>query len=191
MICKKIVLADLASPLGDAAQFSVCEDLLNIVAAMTVELIQIGGTDAVSIAYAVCDAHPALEGRYGQEYIASLGQFLLGAELPGVSARLQRLFDDWNVAFFANRLSPYSVRVVFDIHTFANEPVFDYNPSSGLIRFAERCIYVRYEEEKYMLGMLIHEMAHAATDGNHDETWNNEMKRLRLAGAPVLAFDID
>jgi hypothetical protein len=70
MICKKIVLADLASPLGDAAQFSVCEDLLNIVAAMTVELIQIGGTDAVSIAYAVCDAHPALEGRYGQEYIA-------------------------------------------------------------------------------------------------------------------------
>ena len=182
MICKKIVLADLASPLGDAAQFSVCEDLLNIVAAMTVELIQIGGTDAVSIAYAVCD---------GQEYIASLGQFLLGAELPGVSARLQRLFDDWNAAFFANRLSPYSVRVVFDIHTFADEPVFDYHPSSGLIRFAEQCIYVRYEEEKYMLGMLIHEMAHAATDGNHDETWNNEMKRLRLADAPVLAFDID
>ena len=60
MICKEIVLADLASPLGDAAQFSVCEDLLNIVAAMTVELIQIGGTDAVCILYAVCDAYPAL-----------------------------------------------------------------------------------------------------------------------------------
>jgi hypothetical protein len=42
-----------------------------------------------------------------------------------------------------------------------------------------------------MLGMLIHEMAHAATDGNHDETWNNEMKRVRQAGAPVLAFDVD
>jgi hypothetical protein len=32
---------------------------------------------------------------------------------------------------------------------------------------------------------LLHEMAHAATDGDHGDTWKNEMARLKLLGAPV------
>ena len=38
---------------------------------------------------------------------------------------------------------------------------------------------------------LLHEMAHAATNGDHGDEWNNEMRRLKQAGAPVLDFNFD
>ena len=36
---------------------------------------------------------------------------------------------------------------------------------------------------------LIHEMAHAATDGTHEEKWKAEMARLRRQGAPTADVD--
>jgi hypothetical protein len=38
---------------------------------------------------------------------------------------------------------------------------------------------------------LIHEMAHAATNGNHDEEWLHEMIRLKAAGAPVPDWELE
>jgi hypothetical protein len=36
-----------------------------------------------------------------------------------------------------------------------------------------------------MPGVLLHEMAHAASDGDHGENWQSEMARLKQLGAPV------
>jgi hypothetical protein len=38
---------------------------------------------------------------------------------------------------------------------------------------------------------LIHEMAHAATNGEHDQEWLNEMVRLKAAGAPVPDWELE
>jgi hypothetical protein len=187
----RITLHNLASEIGDSSRFQGCDELLNAVADTIVELIYIYRTNAECATMAVCEDHPDLEKRYGWEYIEALAEFVLAAELPGISARLQELFDEWNAVYFWNRLPKYSIRVVFDIHTFAQEPVPDIGACSGLIRVAEQYIYIRYEEEELMRGMLVHEMAHAATDGNHDEPWNTEMRRLSQAGAPVLKSDFD
>jgi hypothetical protein len=40
-------------------------------------------------------------------------------------------------------------------------------------------------------GTLIHEMAHAATNGDHSEEWLNEMARLKAAGAPVADWELE
>ena len=74
-------------------------------------------------------------------------------------------------------LPPYRVRVVFDLHRAANEPVLVGHISSGLIRFEERSIYLRYTSGLPIEETLIHEMAHAATNGEHDQEWLHEMVR--------------
>ena len=38
---------------------------------------------------------------------------------------------------------------------------------------------------------LIHEMAHAATSGEHDEEWLKEMVRLKAAGAAVPDWELE
>jgi hypothetical protein len=37
---------------------------------------------------------------------------------------------------------------------------------------------------------LLHEMAHAATSGEHDAKWQEEMVRLKGLGAPVETIQI-
>jgi len=42
-----------------------------------------------------------------------------------------------------------------------------------------------------MEGTLIHEMAHAATNDDHDEEWLKEMVRLKAAVAPVPDWELE
>ena len=81
--------------------------------------------------------------------------------------------------------------VVFDLHRAAKEPVFGGHVSSGLILFEERCIYLRYTNSPAMEETLIHEMAHAATTGEHGQEWLYEMARLKAAGAPVPDWELE
>jgi hypothetical protein len=86
------------------------------------------------------------------------------------------------------------VRVVIDVNHWANEYFSNgigiEEFSSGYIDEANRRIYVRkcYEPVD---GVLLHEMPHAATTGDHDDRWFAEMRRLRDAGAPVLPSDVN
>jgi hypothetical protein len=41
-----------------------------------------------------------------------------------------------------------------------------------------------------MREMLLHEMAHAATGGEHDERFRGELVRLKVAGAPVPDWEL-
>ena len=112
-------------------------------------------------------------------------------QIRTLSNSFQFLFDSFNKKYFSSALDRYSVHVVFDVHTVANEPVYRGSVSSGLIRFEERRIYIRYTDIDLMQAMLIHEMAHAATSGEHDERWRAEMVRLKTAGAPVPDYELE
>ena len=83
------------------------------------------------------------------------------------------------------------MHVVFDLHRAAKEPVYGGSVSSGLIRFEQRKIYLRYTNYPPMDETLIHEMAHAATNDDHDEEWLKEMVRLKAAGAPVPDWELE
>jgi hypothetical protein len=167
------------------------EHLLGIVAHSIVELNDAGGTNAYYAAEFVCEEHPDLESRWGREYIQELTQSLMAADIVSLSKHFTELFAEFNTRFFGNRLPPYDVRVVFNLHIVAKEPILMRSVSSGLVRFDERSIYIRYTEPTSMTGTLVHEMAHAVTSGAHDERWLEEMKRLKEAGAPVHDADLE
>jgi hypothetical protein len=93
----------------------------------------------------------------------------------------------------------YRILVVFDVWYWETErcgypPVFPPAPeASGFIDFAARQILIRclagHTGGLTMAESLIHEMAHAATDGEHDADWQAEMTRLKGLGAPVSDAD--
>jgi len=183
---------DLIVRSGGLAEFPNCDEhLLSLVASTIVELSDCGGTDAYSAAGLVCEDHPESGQRWGRKYVEAIAQSLLAADILSLSKRYTELFTEFNARYFGGRLPAYEVRVVFDLHRVANEPIYMGAVSSGLIRFDERCIYIRYTQVVCLAATLVHEMAHAATSGEHDEEWLNEMKRLKDAGAPVDDTDVE
>ena len=172
--------------------FKNCDEhLLSIVASIIVELQDYGGTYAQPAAEVVCEEHPELKECYGQEFIEAVALSILSADVVNLSKRYTEHFSAFNASYFGGHLPQYEVRVVFDLHTVANEPVYRGSVSSGLIRFEERCIYIRYTDDSSMIETLVHEMAHAATSGDHDERWYKEMRRLQKAGAPVPDYEFE
>jgi hypothetical protein len=125
------------------------------------------------------------------------------AEIPEQSALYQRKFQRFNVRYFAGRLPDYKIRVVYDAWYWETKrlgypedpPFYD---SIGFIDFPGRQILIRFfcQHETVrstgctMPECLIHEMGHAATDGDHGANWLAEMKRLKGLGAPVSKSDL-
>jgi hypothetical protein len=167
------------------------ESLVRFAADAIVELSDCGGTDARSAAELVCKDHPEAVLRWDREYIEEIAQLLLEADIVSLSKHYTELFAEFNARYFHGRLPPYEVRVVFDLHIVANEPVCRGRVSTGLIRLEERCIYVRYTRQAIMIDTLVHEMAHAATSGEHDEVWLKEMRRPKAVGAPIDDADVE
>jgi hypothetical protein len=60
---------------------------------------------------------------------------------------------------------------------------------SVLIDFAGRGTLGYHTGGSTMAEFLTHEMAHAATDGDHGANWRTEMARLKGLGAPVTDDD--
>ncbi len=139
---------------------------------------------------AVIEDRPDLASKHSRRRIARLATLILCSEIPQVSKRLQKVFGEFNRKYFAQRLREYQVRVVFDLHIVADEPVYGAHVSTGLIRFEERCIYIRYTDPEIMVLTLVHETAHAATNGGHGKLWLDEMARLEAAGAPVPEWEL-
>jgi hypothetical protein len=150
-----------------------------------------GGADEESVAEEVREIRPELAAEYGESTLREVAASILHAELPGLSRHFQTLFDEFNVRYFAGKLPVYQVHVVFDLHRAAKEPVSGWFVSSGLIRFEQLRIYIRYTNDPPMDETLIHEMAHAATNGDHGEEWLKEMARLKAEGAPVPDWELE
>ena len=191
---ESMVIDDLSVPSGTGLQLRqhlASAELLRAAAAVAVELMDYGGADELSIAEVLREIRPELAAHYSESVLTEIAWVILNAELPGLSKQFQALFDEFNGRYFSGQLPPYQVHVVFDLHRAAKEPVFRASVSSGLIRFEERCIYLRYTNSPPMEETLIHEMAHAATNGEHDQEWLYEMARLRAAGAPVPDWELE
>lgn len=89
---------------------------------------------------------------------------------------MQAAFDELNALYFGGRLSHYRVEVGPLPHG-----------SSGRIDRPRRRIRLAPGDE--MRATLLHEMAHAATNGHHGPRFKAEVERLRQLGAPVAEAD--
>jgi hypothetical protein len=187
-----MVIDDLSLPSGtgpELRQHLASAELLRAGAAVAVKLMDYGGADELSIAEELREIRREFASHYSESLLTEITWLILNAELPGLSKQFQALFDEFNGRYFSGQLPAY--QVVFDLHRAAKEPVFGGSVSSGLIRFEERRIYLRYTNSLPMDETLIHEMAHAATNGDHDQPWLHEMVRLKEAGAPVPDWELE
>jgi hypothetical protein len=167
-------------------------ELFLVLALIVVELQECGYFDAQSTVEYLNWQQPEIISKSGAHNVEEMVRLILRSEIPKLSATFAGIYREFNQTYFEARLPEYSVHVVFDLDEFANEPpIYDGGQSNGLIRFEERCIYVRDTGWRSMEETLIHEMAHAATTGDHDEEWLTEMRRLKEAGAPVPAWEVE
>ncbi len=93
--------------------------------------------------------------------------------------RLEHLFVRYNRRYWKGTLPVYRVRV-------------DFTYKGAYCSKKKRTITVNVESmrsDREIRGVLLHEMAHAATRAGHGATWQAEMARLRAAGAPTCAID--
>jgi hypothetical protein len=162
---------------------------------MTIVLTDYGGTTPQDTCAAIAKELPDLYAAFGEERILAACEEIQNPEIPEQSALFQEMYRTFNNQYFAGRLPEYRVLVVYDVWFWETQrcsysPV--YSPAAeatGFIDFEGRRILVRFRPHfkcgGSMPGTLLHEMAHAATDGGHGDTWENEMARLKLLGAPV------
>jgi hypothetical protein len=89
---------------------------------------------------------------------------------------LRAYFTQFNEQYFGNQLPTYSIRVVRGMSY------------SGFCFKRKRLIKIKWgQSPEETIGVLLHEMAHAATNIGHGNLWKRKMIRLREAGAPVSA----
>jgi hypothetical protein len=176
------------------------DGLRHLAAAMTILLTDYGGTiPSVTCGMIAGDA-PTLYRAYGFKRILAVCEEIQFSEIPEQSQLYQRMFQRFNIRYFAGRLPNYKILVVYDIWHWETErlgyPWFDPPAceAGGFIDFAGRQIFLRFLADHIfgwsMAEFLTHEMAHAATDGAHDANWQTEMTRLKALGAPVRDDDI-
>jgi hypothetical protein len=119
-------------------------ELFQAVVRLVTDLQDCGGADSKSVVEFIGRDRPDLLAQSSRGEIQSLADLVLNSEIPSLSASFQESFDAFNARYFGGRLTRYRVRVVFDLHRCADEPVYDHHVSSGLVRFEEKCIYIRY-----------------------------------------------
>ncbi len=166
------------------------ERLEELVKAMTVELIDCGGTTPLQTCEVIAEEAPDLYNLFGEDWVLALCEHIQRSEVYMESARLQAMFLSFNETYFGGQLPEYEVRVVYDIAVWDREDPDPRNPSAGYIDLENRQIFVRLSEFS-MESILLHEMAHASAGPSHDDDWLNEMKRLKGLGAPIEQWELE
>jgi hypothetical protein len=168
------------------------EGLQRLVAALTILLTDYGGTTPGVTCGEIAEAFPDLYEEFGEDRVRALCEEIQRSEIPAQSALFQEMFQTFNRQYFAGRLPDYRILVVYDVWYWETErcgyPPF-FPPAAeahGFIDFDGRQIFIRFLAGVLTMPQtLIHEMAHAATDGDHGDNWKGEMSRLKLLGAPT------
>jgi hypothetical protein len=109
---------------------------------------------------------------------------------------LRKLFQEFNQRYFGGKLPAYSVRFVSRDRGFApprlglsSSPAI-FPGTQGYCHRSRRLIEIREGlARQETVSTLLHEMAHAATEGAHGMPWRREMLRLRELGAPLHGED--
>ena len=98
---------------------------------------------------------------------------------------LARMFQEFNTRFFGGQLPMYRIRVVRRVPAKGHV-------HGGLCDRANHRIYISesvIQDTEECVGLLLHEMAHAASGDWHGQRFKREMARLKDAGAPVSEAD--
>jgi hypothetical protein len=180
---------------GLQKQLMGSDGLRLLAAAMTILLTDYGGTTPSGTCEAIAEAAPSLYRACGFRRVLAVCEEIQHSEIPEQSALFQRMFQRFNIRYFAGRLPEYEVLVVYDVWYWETKRC-GYPPcfppaceAAGFIDFAGRQIFIRFlgyhTDGLTMAEFLTHEMAHAATDGDHGANWRTEMARLKDLGAPV------
>jgi len=168
--------------------------LEKIIVATTVELIDCGGTTPTQTYNALVEDFPELLATFDKRDVIALCKKIQTSDIPEESRRFQMLFDAFNLRYFEGRLPAHMIQVVIDVNHWSNEYFFNgyglEEFSSGYIDEANRRIFLRHGDLP-LESVLLHEMAHAATTGEHDGKWCTEMRRLYDLGAPVMLADLN
>jgi len=164
------------------------ERLEDLVKALTVELMDYGGTNPFATTEVIFEEASDLYNLFGRARVLALCEHIHRSDIPVESARFQETFRLFNTKYFAGQLTEYEVLVVYDIGVWIGE--VSWNPSAGYIDLEKRRIFIRLSPLRgSMESMLIHEMAYASADPSHGDKWINEMKRLKGLGAPVANWE--
>jgi hypothetical protein len=179
--------SDPAKPLSARIQKQLMDSdgLRLLAAAMTILLTDYGGTTPSGTCEAISEVAPSLYRACGFRRVLAVCEEIQHSEIPEQSALFQRMFEQFNFRYFASRLPDYKILVVYDIWYWETKrcgyPRF-FPPACeavGFIDSAGRQIFIRflghYTGGLTMADSLIHEMAHAATDGDHGCNWRAEM----------------
>ncbi len=87
------------------------------------------------------------------------------------------LFDEFNQAYFESKLPKYRVEEVEDL--------WAVTWSRGHLNRKQKLIRLQVDSKKRMIGALLHEMVHAASNDFHGPRWRKVMDRIYNQGAPV------
>ena len=98
------------------------------------------------------------------------------SQFPGRNKH-ELLFDEFNQAYFASKLPKYRVQEVEDL--------WAVTWSRGHLNRKQRLIRLQVDSKRRMIGALLHEMVHAASNDYHGPRWRQVMNRLHMQGAPV------
>jgi hypothetical protein len=171
------------------------DGLRHLAAALVVQLTDYGGTAPWATCEQIAEDAPILYRAWGFRQVLDMCEEIQHSEIPEQSRLYQRMFQKFNIRYFAGRLPDYKIRVVYDVWYWETErceypPCFpSADEAAGFIDFAGRQIFIRFLAVHTcgmtMAEFLTHEMAHAATDGDHGANWQAEMVRLKGLGAPV------
>jgi hypothetical protein len=104
---------------------------------------------------------------------------MLKSECSESSLQFQGMFDAFNREYFGGRLPRYLVKVMYDagwVPSLRFPFPLGETPTTGVIDFQARTIKIRLtESHDDMIEILLHEMAHASTNGFHGMKWTLEM----------------
>jgi hypothetical protein len=166
--------------------------LKSIIRACVAELMGCGNIQPEQTCEIVSAEYPDLCDVLGANRLLKLCHEVQQSEEPRLAADCDVHFYRFNQQFFAGRLEAYRIRLVYNLRCWVDEPHNHLRRSH--IDLAGRQIFlpVTVGECDAMLCMLIHNMAHAATNTTTDEdnVWLLEMNRLRGLGAPMLENNV-
>jgi hypothetical protein len=106
----------LVAALGD-------QELFKATAKAIVECQDCGGIHPSQAPGVLADDCPSLADKHGDRAIELMAKLIMSSEIHSLSKLFQSLFDSWNRKYFSGALDRYRVRVVFDLHTVADEPI--------------------------------------------------------------------
>jgi hypothetical protein len=158
------------------------ENLLQVIKAQIVLLMDHGGAAPLDTCDAVAEEAPEIFDCFEESYILELCREVQRWEVPVESARFQKMYAKFNSRYFAGQLQEYKVRVVYDVNFWVGKPPG--NAIDGYFVPEGLRIFLRLSfDRRAMIRILVHEMVHVAAGPGHGARF---ISPIRFIGIGIL-----